>query len=281
MKNSLFTFLTGFFLFTSCFSEPSKIKKEATVEVNQQLKKAPQKKLMANSALIFSKKEVPILCYHNIRNFRDDQSENIKAYTVKPAAFVAQMKALSDKGFHTVLPNQLYEYLVHDGPLPPKPIMITFDDTREEHYAIGATEMEKHGFKGVFFIMTVSINRPGYMSEEQIKSLSDRGHVIGLHTWDHHKVTSYTDADWEIQLVKPQKKLEAITGKQISCFAYPFGLWDSPAIVKLKNQGYQLAFALSAKSDSIEPRFTVRRMIVSGMWSTSSMLKSTESTFNK
>jgi hypothetical protein len=32
--------------------------------------------------------------------------------------------------------------------------MITFDDTVEQ-YTIGAAEMEKHGFKGVFFVMTV------------------------------------------------------------------------------------------------------------------------------
>jgi peptidoglycan/xylan/chitin deacetylase (PgdA/CDA1 family) len=29
--------------------------------------------------------------------------------------------------------------------------MITFDDTRGEQYTIGAAEMEKYGFKGVFF----------------------------------------------------------------------------------------------------------------------------------
>jgi hypothetical protein len=28
------------------------------------------------------------------------------------------MKALSDAGYHTVLPNQLREYLLHDAPLP-------------------------------------------------------------------------------------------------------------------------------------------------------------------
>jgi hypothetical protein len=28
------------------------------------------------------------------------------------------------------LPEQLYNYLVFDGPLPAKPILITFDDTR-------------------------------------------------------------------------------------------------------------------------------------------------------
>jgi hypothetical protein len=47
---------------------------------------------------------------------------------------------LSEAGYHTILPAQLYDYLLHDG-LPSKPIMITFDDTRGEH-TIGAAEME-------------------------------------------------------------------------------------------------------------------------------------------
>jgi hypothetical protein len=32
--------------------------------------------------------------------------------------------------------------------------------------------------------MTVSINRPNYLTKEQIAALSDT--VIAAHTWDHH-----------------------------------------------------------------------------------------------
>jgi hypothetical protein len=38
-----------------------------------------------------------------------------KVYTVKPTDFAAQMKALSEAGYHTILPAQLYDYLLHDG----------------------------------------------------------------------------------------------------------------------------------------------------------------------
>jgi peptidoglycan/xylan/chitin deacetylase (PgdA/CDA1 family) len=134
-----------------------------------------------------------------------------KVYTVKPTDFAAQMKALSAAGYHTILPAQLYEYLLHDG-LPSKPIMITFDDTAEK-YTIGAAEMEKYGFKGVFFVMTVSINRPNYLPKNK-SALSDTGNVIAAHTWDHHRVTKYTGDDWNTQLVKPKAKLEEITGSQ-------------------------------------------------------------------
>jgi hypothetical protein len=43
--------------------------------------------------------------------------------------------------------------------------------------------------------MTVSINRPNYLTKEQIAALSDTGNVIAAHTWDHHR-TKYTGDDW-------------------------------------------------------------------------------------
>lgn len=227
------------------------------------------------------KKEIPVLCYHNIRAIKPNASEAIKAYTVTPKAFAEQMKALSDNGFKTISPDQLYNYLINNKPLPSKPILITFDDNREEHYNLAATEMNKYGFKGVFFIMTVAVNRPGYMTKEQIKTLSNTGHVIASHTWDHHPVTKYTKKDWDIQLIKPQKKLEAITGKPVQYFAYPFGSWNSAAIAELKKQNYKLAFILSTKKDPLEPQFTVRRMIVPSSWSSQTLLKAIKSTFNK
>ena len=279
MKKSPFIFILSFFLIAGCHSEPGKKKQEP---IDKTLKTNPiPAKTKANAAAILSKKEVPVLCYHQIRDIKDSDSEDKKTYSVTPAAFAEQMKALSDQGFQTILPQQLYNYLVYGDSLPAKPVMITFDDTREEQYLSGAAEMSKYGFKGVFFIMTVSINRPNYMSKEQIKNLSDNGHVIGAHTWDHHRVTKYIESDWETQLVKPKKKLEEITGKPVTHFAYPFGLWNPTAILEIKNRGYDLAFSLSGKRDSIHPLYTIRRMIVSGTWSTPGMLKAMESTFDK
>jgi hypothetical protein len=60
----------------------------------------------------FFQKEVPILCYHNIKDF---DASVAQVYTVKPTDFAAQMKALSEAGYHTILPAQLYDYLLHDG----------------------------------------------------------------------------------------------------------------------------------------------------------------------
>ena len=280
MKNSISILFLGLFLIVGCQSGTKEAKPELTVETDTTaVKKIESKKVMADAATILSKKEVPILCYHNIREFSNTASAVMKTNTVKPAAFAAQMKTLADEGYETILPEQLYNYLAFDGPLPKKPIMITFDDTRIDQFTNGAVEMKKYGFKGVFFIMTVAINRPGYMTKEEIKSLSDDGHVIASHTWDHHMVTKYSGEDWNTQFVKPKAKLEDIIGKPVTDFAYPFGLWNTAAIPELKKSGHKMAYILSTKRDSIDPLYTIRRIIISGTSSTQGMVKSIESSF--
>lgn len=221
----------------------------------------------ASAAVVLGRKQIPILCYHQIRNWKATDSKAAKDYIVQENDFRGQMKMLADSGYHTVLPDQLYQYLNTGSALPVKPIMLTFDDTDLDQYTLAAPQMKKYGFKGVFFIMTVSLGRPHYMSKAQVKELSDAGHVIAAHTWDHHNVKKYQGQDWVTQIDKPTKKLEEITGKPVKYFAYPFGLWNEQAIPELKKRGFIAAFQLSEKRDTIEPLFTIRRLLASGYWS--------------
>jgi peptidoglycan/xylan/chitin deacetylase (PgdA/CDA1 family) len=239
---------------------------------------AVKERKMAGPAEIMARKQVPILCYHRIRDIQMPSKASM-GYEVTLAQFKAQMKVLSDSGYHSITPDQYYDYLVYGESLPEKPVMITYDDTREEHFTIAKPEMEKYGFKGVFFIMTISINRPNYMSKEQLKQLSDDGHIVSSHSWDHHRVDRLTGDDWSAQFDKPKKQLEEITGKPVEYFAYPFGIWSPNAFPEIKKRGYKMSFILSTKRDSLEPLHTVRRMIVSPEWSPQGVVKVMKSTF--
>jgi peptidoglycan/xylan/chitin deacetylase (PgdA/CDA1 family) len=229
---------------------------------------------------ILNTKEIPILCYHQIRDWKPTDSKMAMAYIVPVNAFSQQIKMLADSGYHTILPDQLYEYLTNGKKLPEKPVMLTFDDTDLDQFTVGEPEMKKYGFKGVFFIMTVSLGRPHYMSKEQVKTLSDEGHVIGSHTWDHHNVKKYAGKDWEVQIDKPTRQLEAITGKPIRYFAYPFGLWNKEAIPELKQRGFKAAFQLYAKRDEQDPLYTIQRIIVPGSWSPAQLDKAIKNNFH-
>ena len=264
-------------LFAACTSSTNETKNK-TKSSEKNTEDSAGSKPVADVATILAKKEVPVLCYHHIRNFT--AGGRLMGYEVSPEGFAAQMKALADSGYKTILPDDLYEYLVHGATLPPKPVMLTFDDNDKEQFTIGETEMKKYGFKGVYFIMTISINRPRYMSVEELKQLSDSGHAIEGHTWDHHMVTKYTDADWEKQLNEAKQKLETITEKPVIYFAYPFGLWNKAAIPELQSRGIKMAFQLSGKRDSTQPLYTVRRMLVPGTWTTKGMFNGMKSTFH-
>ena len=283
MKNKIVGYLIVCIFIVAC--QQKKVAPAASVkpsfEQQAAIKAADIPKKIADAATILARQEVPILCYHNIKEFTAQAGAMTKTYSVKPENFAAQMKSIYDAGYHTILPEQLYNYLAYGTALPAKPIMITFDDTRGEQFSIGASEMAKYGFKGVFFVMTVSINRPHYLSSDEIKKLADDGHEVAAHTWDHHMVTKYTTDDWDLQLVRPKSKLEKIIGKPVTSFAYPFGLWNTAAIPEIKKSGYKMAFILSTKRDTVAPLYTIRRMIVSGNWKTEQLLKSIETTFNK
>ncbi|MCW3105664.1 MAG: polysaccharide deacetylase family protein [Segetibacter sp.] len=238
-------------------------------------------KTMADAATILARKEVPVLCYHQIRDWNGGDSKSARDIVVPVNLFKAHLKILADSGYHTILPDQLYDYLTTGAPLPDKPFMLTYDDTDDDQFNIAEPEMKKYGFKGVYFIMTVSINRPKYIKREQVKQLSDEGNVIASHTWDHHKSIDYkTEEDWATQIEKPKKQIEEITGKSASYFAYPYGLWDKKGIPELKKRGIKAAFILSTERDPDEPLFTIRRMIGSGHWSARGLYQSMIKTFH-
>lgn len=236
---------------------------------------------IADAATIIARKQVPVLCYHQIRNWRGGDSKSARDIIVPVDLFKAHMKMLKDSGYQTILPDEHYAYLTTGAPLPPKPVMLTFDDTDIDQYTEAWPVMKQYGFKGVFFIMTVSINRrPRYMTTEEIKELSDAGNVIASHTWNHERVPSYkTDEQWATQIEGPQKKIREITGKSGEYFAYPFGLWNKEGIPELKKRGVKAAYILSTKRDPDDPLYTIRRMIASGYWSAPSLYSSMIKTF--
>jgi peptidoglycan/xylan/chitin deacetylase (PgdA/CDA1 family) len=232
-----------------------------------------EQKVINSASKILGKKEVPILCYHRIEDGRND------IYSVSPAIFASHLQILADSGYNSVLPNELYDYLVHNAALPDKPFMISFDDSRTEHYSIAAPELEKRNFRGAFFIMTVTNNKKNYLTNDEIAELSERGHSIGLHSWDHVMATQYSDSTiWEKQVYAPKKKLEDMIGKPIEYWAYPNGVYNKDAAEEL-DKHFKMSFILLAKRDSVYPLQTIRRIIVPSD-SPQRLLRRIDSTYN-
>lgn len=238
----------------------------------------------ADAKTIIARKEVPVLCYHQIRNNIASDSKRAHDDIIAPDKFRDHIKMLADSGYHSILPDQLYDYLVYGKQLPQKPIMITFDDTDEDQFTVGNSTLKKYGFKGVYFIMTVSIGRKGrinYMTKEQIKQLADEGNTIASHTYDHKNFAHFTDEDWKTQIDEPTKKLEQITGKKVEYFAYPYGVFKAENLPKLKEHSFKAAFILSTERDENYPLYTIRRIIDPGRYTAKNLYYSINKSFNK
>jgi len=264
------------FLFVACIlltgCKPAAKGSDAKKQTPSESTSIPEGTSKNTAKQIMAKKEVPVLCYHRITE--GSKSE----YAVTPATFMAHMKVLADSGYHSVSPAQLYDYLVYNKELPTKPVLITFDDSRVEHFTIAAPMMEKHGFKGVFFIMTITYNKKNYMTTDQLAQLARKGHTIGLHSWDHTMVIKYKDAtDWQKEVAEPKKKLEKIVGKPVEYWAYPNGVYNHNAATEMSKY-MKLSFSLFSKRDSVMPLQSVRRIIVPDM-SGEKLLKSMRRAF--
>ncbi len=211
---------------------------------------------------------VPVLCYHHIRDWEAADTEDDRAYIVPPAKLEEELKWLKDNGYTSVSAQQVYDYEINGLPLPPKPIMLSFDDNDDNQWTSARPLLDKYGFRGVFFIMTVTIDKENYMTSDQIKQLDKEGHDIEPHTWDHHMVTGYTtEADWQQQIVEPKKTLEDLLGHPTPFFAYPFGVYDANAAQKLETYGYRGAFRLAeVMDDTVKPKYALKRYIANGYW---------------
>jgi len=287
-QNRYVSGLIFFLILSSCQSQnpTDNIIQSGLNKVDIEISKAIQpaedtvQRKMASAAEILAKKQIPILCYHQIRDWTAKDSKSAKDYITPVDVFKDQIKALSDSGYTSILPDQLYNYLVYGDELPAKPVMLTFDDNDLSQYENALPVLNKYGFKGVYFIMTVTIGRPKYMNKEQIRELFDAGNVIGNHTWDHHNVKKYEGDDWIIQLEKPKKVLEGIIGEEVADFAYPFGLWSPEILPELEKRGIRMAFILSTKRDENQPLLTIRRMIASGFWGGKTLTNVMDKTFS-
>ena len=268
--------LSAALLLTACQTKQEK-KEQSKLDstVTEQSAETKESSLKKNTAAqIYAKPEVPVLCYHRIADGPKGD------YKVSPATFAAHLKILSDSGYHSVSPSQLYDYLVYNKALPDKPFMITFDDSRAEHSVIAAPMLEKHGFRGVFFIMTITYNKKNYMTKDQIAQLAKAGHTVGLHSWDHTMAVKYkTPEDWKKEVVEPKKKLESITGMPVEYWAYPNGVFNHVAAQELSKY-FKISFELSTKRDSLLPLQCVRRIIIPDV-SGQQLLKSMHKSFGK
>jgi peptidoglycan/xylan/chitin deacetylase (PgdA/CDA1 family) len=225
-------------------------------------------------AEIVRRATVPVLCYHQLREWRSGDSAYARSDLIcPPRNFRRHLDALADDGWTTVSPDQYLAYLATGQALPEKPVMLSFDDGTRSHADEALPQLAKREMTATFFVMTVVLDKPNWLRTRHLARLADAGMTIGGHTYDHPGVDVISGEQWKVQLEESRETLREASGQPVSHFAYPFGIVRRRAYRHLEAARYSTAFQLEErKIDRVAPLYTLRRFIVGSTWTGAELL---------
>ncbi|MDZ7270088.1 MAG: polysaccharide deacetylase family protein [candidate division KSB1 bacterium] len=171
---------------------------------------------------------------------------------VTPRAFAAQMSYLSRGGFVCRLPTLPTPVQDKSGP---REICITFDDGYQCVYDYAYPIMESMQLRGTVFVIAgyvgktnawdVRLSKPvRHMGWGELGALVRSGWEIGSHSMTHAALSFLSPERLRKEVGDSKLLLEDRLGCPIRAFSYPFGVLDERLVDKVREAGYQVAFAM-------------------------------------
>ncbi|OGD86905.1 hypothetical protein A2Z23_01425 [Candidatus Curtissbacteria bacterium RBG_16_39_7] len=210
---------------------------------------------------------VPILTYHYIGANPNPADKARNSLSVDPFQFEQELEWLSQNGYQSITLEDLYENLTSLKELPPKPIILTFDDGYIDFYYNAYPILRKYNFSAVSFIPTGFVGRPGYMTWSMVEEISTRGGVeFESHGVNHKDLASLSEQELVRELEDSKKVLEEKTGRPVDFLAYPYGGFNQRVVQIVRKTGYKSAVStISGEKQMGDELFALRRIRVPGM----------------
>lgn len=185
---------------------------------------------------------VAVIMYHHVGDWGPPDPA-WAPWVVRPEAFEMQLDWLQLHGYHAITMRQLLAHREHGEPLPPKPVMITFDDGWGEDAWIARRFLDPRGMPAVFFVYTGAVDAPAFLTWADIAALEAAGHEVLSHTVSHPDLMKIDAARLAVEMRESRATLEARLGHPVVSFAYPFGSYDARVVQAARDAGYRMAVA--------------------------------------
>jgi peptidoglycan/xylan/chitin deacetylase (PgdA/CDA1 family) len=163
-----------------------------------------------------------------------------KDLSVSPERFESHLKYLVDSGYQVVTLDDLLYALTQGRPLPPKPVILTFDDGYEDNYRNAFPLLQKYDLIGHFFIIGDFVNagRPGFMTWEQIEEMAAVGQRFGSHSRDHPNLAG-KPVDYLVwQALGGLEAIQEHLGYHPRWVSYPSGGYDRQVMAVYRSANY-------------------------------------------
>jgi peptidoglycan/xylan/chitin deacetylase (PgdA/CDA1 family) len=120
--------------------------------------------------------------------------------------------------------------------MPGKKVYITFDDGPHSITPAVLDTLKKHSLRATFFLSGKNI--PG--REEIVKRISDEGHSIGIHAFNHSRMLALSKDQTQKEIQQTTQLLSALISQKIRLFRPPFGFFSWNTIAAAKEMGFFL-----------------------------------------
>lgn len=193
--------------------------------------------------------DVPILLYHYVEYVKDEKDTIRQQLNISPWTFERQIQTLADASYTGVFMDDLADMLDGKKPVSGKPVIFTFDDGYEDFYTDVFPILKKYGMKATVYVVYNFLDTPNYMSGEQVREIAGSGLVeVASHTLRHMNLSELPAEVARQEIWESKTQLEALIGREVRNFAYPYGSF-TPAVAKLAEEGgYRTAASVVAGS---------------------------------
>jgi peptidoglycan/xylan/chitin deacetylase (PgdA/CDA1 family) len=203
---------------------------------------------------------VPILMYHVIGN--PPASAALPELFVDPETFAAQMNSLDRRGYTAVSLNQVYDAWFKQGELPPKPVVLTFDDGYRGDYVFARRTLRRLRWPAVLNLLVRNLG--GELTDRMVEQMIGDGWELDAHTINHLDLTAMGGARLREEVGGSREILKRRFHQPVNFFCYPAGKFNRATIRAVRKAGY-LGATTELPGDATKARmFELHRIRVNG-----------------
>jgi peptidoglycan/xylan/chitin deacetylase (PgdA/CDA1 family) len=215
---------------------------------------------------------IPILMYHHLVAAGPADE---RFYEIHIKLFEQHLDWLQAWRFETISFKRLLAQNRRQGELPPRAVIISFDDAFRSFVELALSALAKRGMQATVFVPAAYIGQTNLwdqergfpersvMTADELRQVAASGMEIGSHGWLHRDMTICSDPEADEEIVGSKRKLEATTGQRVCVFAYPFGRYKHEHIGRLRKAGYEAATSIFSNESSVTDNpFAMRRIYI-------------------
>jgi peptidoglycan/xylan/chitin deacetylase (PgdA/CDA1 family) len=203
---------------------------------------------------------VPILEYHVLGRPKTEVA--YPELYVPRASFRKQMDWLDRQGYEAVTLEAVEEAWYHGGTLPPKPVVISFDDGYRPQYTFALPTLREHGWPGVLNLKAEGSD----LYESNVKAMLAAGWELAAHTINHSDLTTLEGEALEEEVAGSREILRREYGVPVKNFCYPAGRFNETTIAAVEAAGYVGATTEIPGFATKDHPYELARIEVLGSW---------------